>query len=219
MLARLAEIGMDMAEMVNQQAKDARWVGSDGILMLERLGRMVRRTMALETRLEADARVPNPLRAAAPQHAKTMAPEAGQADQAAVDADADARADARDANPRHAEDLVADLRERFEDPDDELGGQPVGVVLTAIHRDLRAVCDDLGVTDRATSRAEQSPEQDGGAGGARSEPPGDPASWPTPVEARRGSSAFAEDDGGGPVDGGGGPPAWPPRDATGCDPP
>jgi len=239
MLARLSEIAVEMAEMTCRQAKEAGWLSAEGPVMIERIGRMVRRTIALEIRLEEQAQAPKPPRAPPPPRAP----------QPAAEGDAETRDDTRDAemgdaeigdaeigdaemgvDARDSEDALADPREPLEDPDEDMGGAPVAAVLAAIHRDLRAGCDYFGIADDGSGYPQagdaaspaapgvaamlvtERPEQRSDERRASSAGAGPRAASRADAGADRGADPAAEDDGSGPA-------LWSPRGSSGRDPP
>ena len=103
------------------------------------------------------------------------------------------------AGPRDTENLLRDLYERLEDPDieAELGSRPIGEIVAGICRDLGITPDLSQFTD--VEMGSVTPTQDGGE--------------PAPTR-EGGEPARIDADAGGPT-----PPPWPPRVASGRDPP
>ena len=144
MLAELAEIGMELARQVGRQALDGgAEVDGDPGLKFARIARAVRQTVALEARLDADARALEQQGAAA--RASREAAQRARVQQQKMRVkrlveEAISGATGREADPDDAESLRLDLDERLEDPDieAELGWRPIGVIFAGI-------CEDLGI--------------------------------------------------------------------------
>jgi hypothetical protein len=130
-LAEVSEIGFEMAHVIRKQCEEAKWLGADGPLMLERILMSVRRTTALEAHLDEDfdererrlAARPLPrVRAASGPAAKaagaTPEPVVAGSQMAETGGIARPAEDPveRDTDPRDLERLLCDLHERLEDP-------------------------------------------------------------------------------------------------------
>jgi hypothetical protein len=144
MLAELAEIGMELAREVRVQAVEAvppgRVIRADPVVAFARLGRAVRQTLALESKVAAggfDFPFPVSRRADQPDGAYRSWDSGTKAKvrRSVVEAIASG-AEAGD-----AEDLLRDLNERLDDPEygDEMSDRPIGMAVALI-------CGALGVT-------------------------------------------------------------------------
>ena len=65
LLGQIAEDGAALIKVIRKQAEQANWCGAEGPAMFERLSRSVRQTLALQTKIDADARLTCEQRAAA----------------------------------------------------------------------------------------------------------------------------------------------------------
>jgi hypothetical protein len=144
MLAELAEIGMALARQVGRQALDAGGLDGDSLdgdlgLVFSRIARAVRQTVALEARLEADARAVEVERSAA-MAGREAAQRVRVRQQKVRLKKLVEQTISSEAEMRDAENLRLDLDERLDDPDvdAELGWRPIGVIYAAI-------CQDLGI--------------------------------------------------------------------------
>ena len=153
MLAELAEIGMELARQVGRQALDGgAEVDGDPGLKFARIARAVRQTVALEARLDSEARALEQQGAAA--RASREAAQRARVQQQKMRVkrlveEAISGATGREADPDDAESLRLDLDERLEDPDieAELGWRPIGVIFAGICQDLGIKADLSGFTD------------------------------------------------------------------------
>jgi hypothetical protein len=152
MLAELAEIGMQMAravrdeavaraEVVDATAQPSRFGGGDLGLIYSRIARAVRQTLALETRLAEDIEKATVERAR--NRLETLRRAATERQEQIRDYVAEAieaEAAERNAADRDVERLLDDLDERIEagDYDDTLDTAPIGDLVARI-------CADLGV--------------------------------------------------------------------------
>jgi hypothetical protein len=140
-LARLADIGMELVEHVRQQVfeDDVPPAGVDPVLAFARLAKAVRQTVALEAKVAAggfDTPMPVVRGGAKPEGAwrswdsKSKA-KVRQKVEEAIASDADAT---------DTEDLLRDLNERLDDPEygDEMSNRPIGMIVGLI-------CGALGV--------------------------------------------------------------------------
>jgi hypothetical protein len=143
MLAELAEIGMELAREVRLQAVEAappgRVIKADPVVAFARLGKAVRQTLALESKVAAggfDGPFPVSRSAAQPDGAYRPWDSGTKATvrRSVVEAIASS-AEAGD-----AEDLLRDLNERLDDPEygDEMSDRPIGMAVALI-------CEALGV--------------------------------------------------------------------------
>jgi len=150
MLRELAEIGMDLARAVQRQANDPAPAEGDAApadltdlgLVFSRIGRAVRQTLALEARLvevgrerERDADLFDHHRQAnEARRAIRRKDEARRLVEQAIEAEA---------GEGDVEQLLADLHERLEDPDDtaDFADRPMGVLIARICRDLGVAPD------------------------------------------------------------------------------
>jgi len=152
MVERLGEIGMDLTELLQQQAHAA--VAADPASTLEgldlkfaRLSRAVRLTLALEERLDAAANAPaaapRPLRPT-PWEAVGLSPEDYDAKHRAglrrdLAYEAIEKAIELERDPAEQDRLILELAERFDEDRDEaatLSQAPIGAIIAAICRDL-----------------------------------------------------------------------------------
>jgi hypothetical protein len=128
LLAELAELGMTLARTVVAQAEEAPSVGDPG-LMLSRIARAVRQTLALEAKLAEDHQV----------RRQRETRELGFRRQAKVRRIVEQAIEA-DADDSEIDNLLCDLNERLDDRDDtDFTDRPLIEVVAAI-------CRDLGVT-------------------------------------------------------------------------
>jgi hypothetical protein len=145
LLASLSEVGVELAQMAGKQAREANWLGADGAVMYERIALAVRRTIALHTRLYAEARARQDRGAAEQARRAAMAREDARRRKEQVRHEVDAAIEAAgrrpDADPRETERLLRDLTERLDDPETEadFGDRPIGEIVAGI-------CQDLGIT-------------------------------------------------------------------------
>ena len=152
MLAELAEIGMELARKVGRQALEeagstSEADGGAGLrgdlgLVFARIARAARQTVALEARLEADARALEQ-RGTEVQASREATQRARMKQQKVrmrrlVEATISVEVD-----PGDAENLRLDLDERLENPDveAELGWRPIGVIYAGIRQDLGIEAD------------------------------------------------------------------------------
>ena len=121
LLASLSEVGVELAQMAGKQAREANWLGADGAVMYERIALAVRRTIALHTRLYAEARARQDRGAAEQARRAAMAREDARRRKEQVRHEVDAAIEAAgrrpDADPRETERLLRDLTERLDDPE------------------------------------------------------------------------------------------------------
>jgi hypothetical protein len=215
-LAQLAEIGLDLADMLRQQARAAKWFGTEGPQMFACLARAVRQTTALEERLDADARA-REQQGVAEQARRAAGAERTRKRQKAQVRRLVEAAIKSDADPSDAERLLVDLHERLDDPDieAEFGNRSIGEIVAGI-------CQDLGVTTTMS----QWPDEWLGPDEAPSAT-GDGAAL-NPALSRSAGEGVKQSPPPGPgfdagpgdtVDTGSPPAARPPRAATGNDPP
>ncbi len=155
-LAEVSEIGVEMAHVIRKQCEEAKWLGADGPLMLERILMSVRRTTALEAHLDEDfdererrlAARPLPrVRAASAPAAR----EAGKRQEPVVSGSQMTETNGiarptedpveRDVDPRDPERLLCDLHERLEHP---LVGLKLGNGRSLVQI-IHEVCAKLGI--------------------------------------------------------------------------
>ena len=144
MLKRLAEIGMELAEVLLARAAEADQSPAEATAALAKVARSVRQTMALDAKLAEGLRARNEAARAARLELQA------RADRERVNAnlrlmcrkadvlDAIEIAIEDDAPESDAERLYSDLYERLEDVSDEVGfaDRPLGEVVAAIRQDL-----------------------------------------------------------------------------------
>ena len=158
MLAELAEIGMELTRKVGRQALEeagstSEADGGAGLrgdlgLVFARIARAARQTVALEARLEADARALEQ-RGTEVQASREATQRARMKQQKVrmrrlVEATISVEVD-----PGDAENLRLDLDERLENPDveAELGWRPIGVIYAGIRQELGIEADLRHFTD------------------------------------------------------------------------
>jgi hypothetical protein len=159
-LAEVSEIGVEMAHVIRKQCEEAKWLGADGPLMLERILMSVRRTTALEAHLDEDfdererrlAARPLPrVRAASAPGSVLAAREAGTRQEPVVSGSQMTETNGiarptedpveRDVDPRDPERLLCDLHERLEHP---LVGLKLGNGRSLVQI-IHEVCAKLGI--------------------------------------------------------------------------
>ena len=219
LLGQIAEDGAALISVIRKQAEQANWCGAEGPAMFDRLARAVRQTLALQTKIDADARLTCEQRAAA--HDRREAAEIRAltrvADRSTTMLGAELRQVAaeieREFGPERAprsdrENLLSGLNERLGDPsvDSQLNGRTYGDI-------LRTILDDLGLeADLSNFTPEQLAKVYGPAQwrrqAARAAPP-----------AVQPVGAGASVDPGGPVEPADPPQQGPPDVAKAHDPP
>ena len=151
LLGQIAEDGAALIKVIRKQAEQANWCGAEGPAMFERLSRSVRQTLALQTKIDADARLTCEQRAAA--HDRREAAEIRAltrvADRSVHTLGAEMRQVAaeieREFGPERGvrsdrENLLSGRNERLGDPsvDSQLNGRTYGEI-------LRTIMDDTGL--------------------------------------------------------------------------
>jgi len=217
-LDELADIGLDLARMLRQQAQAAQWLGTEGPVMFERIARAVRQTTALEAKFEADHQarghqgaVEQAMQAAGAR--RTSKPRKAQV-QHLVEA-----AIKSDAAPRDAENLLRDLHERLDDPDieAEFANRSTGEIVAGICRDL-GITADLSLWSDDAQRDEP-PDALAASQGAKADRPRLSC---LRTERTRMGEALPLPPGVASAAGSNGPPSrppWPPDITSGGDPP
>jgi len=144
MLAELADIGLELARTVVEQAATS--FSGDEVLTYSRLARAVRQTTALEAELDADWQTREQQDAAKPASRPAAPRDRMRGEKYHVKRLVEAAIKAQ-ANARDAEALLLDLDERLDDPDIEakLGRRPVSEIVATI-------CRELGLTPSAGGR-------------------------------------------------------------------
>jgi hypothetical protein len=165
LLRGIAEDGAAMLHIIRNQAEQAKWVGTGGDEMFERISRSVRQTMAFANRIEAEARltpeqhaaaymrrVAAEARASLPKPGPAIAPVGRVTGPVSEQDDPEGLADGPVRTDR--EHLMSGLREKFGDPsvDDELDGRTYGEILRNILTDVGANTDLSVFTAEELSR-------------------------------------------------------------------
>jgi hypothetical protein len=218
LLGEIAADGAALIRVIRKQAEQANWCGADGPEMYERLARAVRQTLALQTKIDADARLSCEQRAAAysrreaaeiralTQIADRAATSLGaQMREIAAEIDREGLADRGARSDR--ENLLSGLNERLGDKsvDAELSGRTYGEILqtilddTGINADLSIFTPEQlaqvygPVQLRRRAAARIAPQAVAVTGGSRPVDPGGPAEPPDPPEERPPGVAKAHD--------------------------
>jgi hypothetical protein len=165
LLRGIAEDGAAMLKIIRNQAQEAKWVGTGGDEMFERISRSVRQTMAFANKIEAEAkltpeqhaaayvrRVVAEARASLPRPAPALAPVGSKNGPVSEQDDPEGLADGPVRTDR--EHLLSGLHERFADPsvNDELNGRTYGEILRNILTDVGANTDLSVFTEAELSR-------------------------------------------------------------------
>jgi hypothetical protein len=207
LLGEIAADGAALIRVIRKQAEQANWCGADGPEMYERLARAVRQTLALQTKIDADARLSCEQRAAAysrreaaeiralTQIADRAATSLGaQMREIAAEIDREGLADRGARSDR--ENLLSGLNERLGDKsvDAELSGRTYGEILqtilddTGINADLSIFTPEQlaqvygPVQLRRRAAARIAPQAVPAADGGRQVDPGGPAEPADPPE-------------------------------------
>jgi hypothetical protein len=156
LLGEIAADGAALIRVIRKQAEQANWCGADGPEMYERLARAVRQTLALQTKIDADARLSCEQRAAAYSRReaaeiralthiadRSVASIGAQMREIAAEIDREAigREEPGHRGPKtDREHLLSGLNERLGDKsvDAELSGRTYGEI-------LRTILDDTGI--------------------------------------------------------------------------
>jgi hypothetical protein len=163
LLRGIAEDGAAMLHIIRNQAEQAKWVGTGGDEMFERISRSVRQTMAFANKIEAEAKLTPEQHAAAYMRRVTaearaslpkpdLAPVGRDTTPISEQDDPEGLADGPVRTDR--EHLMSGLHEKFGDPsvNDELNGRTYGEILRNILTDVGANTDLSVFTTEELSR-------------------------------------------------------------------